>query len=161
VSVSKRTRFEVFKRDGFRCVYCGATATDALLEVDHITAVSAGGDDDIENLATSCWSCNAGKRELPLSDVTTEQPHLLSMLERGRLAVRMACHHLIEGAYSGAIAPDTERLLVGLIAIDPVMAVAAVSHAATRGREECLGWNEQCRVIREFLWASWGVECPG
>lgn len=42
-AISTRTRFEVFKRDGFRCMYCGRTPPTVLLHVDHIIAVSNGG----------------------------------------------------------------------------------------------------------------------
>ena len=33
--LSKKIRFEVFKRDAFTCQYCGQMAPDVLLEVDH------------------------------------------------------------------------------------------------------------------------------
>ena len=71
-AISKRTRFEVFKRDGFKCLYCGAHPPGVLLHVDHIQPVAAGGGNDIDNLATSCDSCNLGKsaillRSVPLS----------------------------------------------------------------------------------------------
>jgi hypothetical protein len=61
VSVSKRLRFEVFRRDGFACRYCGATASDAPLTIDHVVPVALGGTDDPGNLATACKDCNAGK----------------------------------------------------------------------------------------------------
>ena len=67
-ALSKRTRFEVFKRDQFRCQYCGASAPDVLLELDHITPVAEGGDDFLLNLVTACTACNAGKSAVPLSD---------------------------------------------------------------------------------------------
>jgi hypothetical protein len=60
-SISKKTRFEVFKRDGFRCQYCGACPPGVLLHVDHIVAVASGGDNGIDNLVTSCEPCNLGK----------------------------------------------------------------------------------------------------
>lgn len=59
--LSKSTRFEIFKRDGFRCVYCGATPVQKELRVDHIQPVAKGGTDDPSNLATACFDCNAGK----------------------------------------------------------------------------------------------------
>lgn len=67
-SFSKKERFEVFKRDSFTCQYCGAKAPDVILEVDHIKPVSEGGDNDIMNLITSCFTCNRGKRNTELSD---------------------------------------------------------------------------------------------
>jgi len=67
-AIGKRVRFEVFKRDGFKCQYCGAQAPEAVLEADHINPVSKGGGNDIMNLVTACRSCNAGKSNISLSD---------------------------------------------------------------------------------------------
>ena len=71
--LSKKIRFEVFKRDMFTCQYCGAKAPDVLLEVDHIVPVKEGGSDDILNLITSCRNCNRGKSSVKLSDNTVIQ----------------------------------------------------------------------------------------
>ena len=68
-AISTRTRFEVFKRDGFACQYCGATPPGALLHIDHITPVSKGGGNDIDNLITACQGCNLGKSDVPLTAV--------------------------------------------------------------------------------------------
>lgn len=68
--ITKKTRFEVFKRDRFKCQYCGRTAPDVVLEVDHIQPVSKGGSNDILNLITSCKECNRGKGATLLSDDT-------------------------------------------------------------------------------------------
>jgi hypothetical protein len=69
-SLSKRLRFEIFKRDGFRCVYCGTTPTQSVLHVDHVVPVAEGGTDDPSNLATSCADCNGGKSAVPLERKT-------------------------------------------------------------------------------------------
>lgn len=71
--LSKKIRFEVLKRDGFKCQYCGASAPDVLLEVDHIIPVSRGGTNDILNLITSCHACNSGKSNRELSDKSVVQ----------------------------------------------------------------------------------------
>lgn len=60
-ALSKKMRFEIFKRDGFTCQYCGATPPEAVLHVDHIVAVAAGGGNDQDNLITACLDCNLGK----------------------------------------------------------------------------------------------------
>ena len=60
-SLSKRTRFNVFKRDHFTCTYCGQKPPDVMLQVDHIIAVAKGGSDEPDNLTTSCSACNLGK----------------------------------------------------------------------------------------------------
>jgi len=67
-SISKRLRFEVFKRDSFTCQYCGRSAPDVVLHVDHIQPVSKGGETTIMNLVTSCRDCNLGKSNKLLSD---------------------------------------------------------------------------------------------
>lgn len=69
VNPSKRMRFEVFKRDGFTCQYCGATAQDAKLVCDHIDPVANGGLTELDNLITACEPCNQGKSDKLLSDV--------------------------------------------------------------------------------------------
>lgn len=68
-ALSKKVRFEVFKRDCFACQYCGAKPPNVLLEVDHIIAVADGGDNSIENLVTACQPCNSGKGARPLTAV--------------------------------------------------------------------------------------------
>lgn len=67
--ISKKTRFEVFKRDGFTCQYCGNHPPHVILHIDHITAVAAGGGNDLDNLVTSCQPCNLGKSARPLTVV--------------------------------------------------------------------------------------------
>jgi hypothetical protein len=67
--ISKRVRFEVFKRDGFQCQYCGASPPSVLLHVDHINPVALGGCNDQDNLVTSCEPCNLGKGAVSLSSV--------------------------------------------------------------------------------------------
>lgn len=69
-SLSKRLRFEIFKRDGFRCVYCGGTPLQSILHVDHVEPVAEGGTDDAFNLVTACESCNLGKGAIRLADGT-------------------------------------------------------------------------------------------
>jgi hypothetical protein len=55
-------RWQVFERDDFKCVACGASAQDgAILHVDHIIPRSKGGEDIMENYQTLCHLCNIGK----------------------------------------------------------------------------------------------------
>jgi hypothetical protein len=67
-SISKKLRFEIFKRDSFTCQYCGAKAPDVVLEIDHLNPVKHGGKNDLLNLITSCFVCNRGKSARKLSD---------------------------------------------------------------------------------------------
>ena len=64
--ISTHLRYEVFRRDGHRCVDCGASAHDdpfVRLEVDHRIPVSKGGSNSLDNLQTLCWACNNGKAD--------------------------------------------------------------------------------------------------
>jgi hypothetical protein len=73
MSISKKMRFEVFKRDSFTCQYCGAKAPDVVLHADHVEPVKEGGKDSILNLVTACFGCNSGKGALRLSDESALQ----------------------------------------------------------------------------------------
>lgn len=61
MAVSKRVRYEVFRRDNNRCRYCGATAPETPMTIDHAVPTALGGSDDPSNLVTACRDCNAGK----------------------------------------------------------------------------------------------------
>lgn len=84
-ALSKRVRFEVFKRDKFTCQYCGKAAPDVVLVIDHINPVAKGGTNDVLNLITSCDPCNAGKGARTLADdsvVSKQRTQLAAMQER-------------------------------------------------------------------------------
>jgi hypothetical protein len=85
-NISKKTRFEVFKRDGFKCLYCGKSAPDVVLVIDHIEPVSKGGADQILNYATSCVDCNAGKSDRRINDhsILSKQVNQLQQLNEKR-----------------------------------------------------------------------------
>lgn len=86
VGLSKRIRFEVFKRDKFTCQYCGQKAPEIILHVDHIEPVAKGGANEIVNLITSCQGCNAGKSDKQLSDGSAleKQRKQLELLQEKR-----------------------------------------------------------------------------
>lgn len=67
--ISKKLRFEVFKRDSFTCQYCGSTPPSVILHVDHIHPVADGGCNNIDNLITACLPCNLGKSATPLTSI--------------------------------------------------------------------------------------------
>ena len=90
-SMSKKLRFEVFKRDKFTCQYCGKKAPDVILQVDHIDPVALGGSNEILNLITSCQECNAGKKAIPLDKdvVLDKQRQQLEELQERREQIEM------------------------------------------------------------------------
>lgn len=89
--IGKKLRFEVFKRDGFACQYCGKAAPDVILHVDHIEPVAKGGGNDLLNLITSCADCNGGKGATRLDDNATllKQRQQLAELSERREQLRM------------------------------------------------------------------------
>lgn len=68
-ALSKRVRFEVFKRDRFQCQYCGQMPPAVVLHVDHIVPVAEGGGNEEPNLLTACEACNLGKGAVPLERI--------------------------------------------------------------------------------------------
>jgi len=73
-AISKKLRFEIFKRDLFTCQYCGAKPPTVILEVDHVIPVASGGENQEDNLLTSCFDCNRGKG----ARLLTEAPEALA-----------------------------------------------------------------------------------
>jgi 5-methylcytosine-specific restriction endonuclease McrA len=64
--ISLALRYDVLKRDGFRCVICGrspATESGVVLHIDHIQPWIKGGETKAENLQTLCEKCNLGKSD--------------------------------------------------------------------------------------------------
>lgn len=69
-------RMKVWKRDRFRCAYCGAAVDvphDAVPQhlwatVDHVVPRSRGGRNNISNLRTACRDCNSAKGSSPLAE---------------------------------------------------------------------------------------------
>lgn len=64
MTISRRLRFEILRRDGHTCRYCGAIAPDVVLTVDHVVPQALGGSDEPSNLVTACQPCNAGKSSI-------------------------------------------------------------------------------------------------
>jgi hypothetical protein len=91
IALSKKIRFEVFKRDKFTCQYCGATAENVVLHVDHIIPVKDGGENELLNLVTACKDCNLGKGATPLSDdsAIAKQRAMLEDLEAKREQIEL------------------------------------------------------------------------
>ena len=92
-AISKKLRFEVFKRDSFTCQYCGRKAPDVVLEVDHIKPVAEGGKNTLLNLVTSCMECNRGKGKRILTknqELEKERKELENLQERREQLKMMA-----------------------------------------------------------------------
>lgn len=59
MAVTKRTRFEVLRRDDYTCRYCRSKANE--ITIDHVVPIALGGSDDPNNLVAACRDCNYGK----------------------------------------------------------------------------------------------------
>lgn len=99
MAVSKRLRFEVLKRDNHSCRYCGGTAPDVVITIDHVVPVTLGGQDLAENLVAACRDCNAGKSSVP--------PDAAAVADVAEDAVRW--RRAMEIATQGAAAERFER----------------------------------------------------
>ncbi len=59
--IGAKKRFEVLKRDWFKCQYCWKTGKDVTLEVDHVIPKKEWWSDSMDNLICSCRECNMWK----------------------------------------------------------------------------------------------------
>jgi len=55
------SRYNVFRRDDFTCLYCGARPAPSSLTLDHVVPRAHGGATAWDNLVTACGRCNARK----------------------------------------------------------------------------------------------------
>lgn len=86
---SNLTRENVFKRDGYACVYCpeGTIHKKSFLTLDHVIPQSKGGGFTWDNLVTACKTCNGLKADLSLEEFTKQKipnprrPHYLMLMK--------------------------------------------------------------------------------
>lgn len=82
------TRHNIFKRDDYRCAYCGSESN---LTIDHIIPRSKGGGNNWENLITSCLPCNNKKDNLTLEEANMKllyqpyKPNYISFLYKAKI----------------------------------------------------------------------------
>jgi hypothetical protein len=61
--LTKTKKEEILNRDELTCQYCSQQKEKNLLVVDHIISLSKGGNNEDENLITSCVVCNSKKND--------------------------------------------------------------------------------------------------
>lgn len=73
--INAKLRFEILKRDWFRCHYCWKEGKDVSLEIDHIVPKSRWWDDSPDNLITCCRECNMwkGNRSIDVSELRKDK----------------------------------------------------------------------------------------
>lgn len=111
--ISAKTRFEVFKRDGFTCQYCGAHPPSVVLHVDHIHPVAEGGTNDEDNLITACDRCNLGKGARLLSSAPKSLEDKAS--EAREREAQLAGYSAVMQAVRERIEADTWEVLDAVI----------------------------------------------
>ena len=85
------TRFNVFLRDSFTCVYCGAEHPTHELTFDHVVPRSRGGRTSWENVVTACGPCNLRKGSRLPQEIrmfprhVPRQPTSWELQENGRM----------------------------------------------------------------------------
>tara|TARA_B110000046_G_scaffold154358_1_gene164269 strand:+ start:2510 stop:3019 length:510 start_codon:yes stop_codon:yes gene_type:complete len=80
------TRENIFKRDGYVCVYCGNDKRKNLT-IDHVVPQSKGGPNTWDNLVSACKRCNNQKASLTLEEYgkpipKPQRPHYLMLLKK-------------------------------------------------------------------------------
>lgn len=64
--IEQRTSWQVYKRDGYRCRYCGADGVP--LTVDHLVLWEEGGPSIPANLVAACRKCNKTRGNIQYDD---------------------------------------------------------------------------------------------
>jgi hypothetical protein len=67
------SRENIYKRDNYKCVYCGFNNVK-LLTLDHVIPQSKGGKNSWNNLVTACRKCNSEKADLTLEEYGKKIP---------------------------------------------------------------------------------------
>lgn len=85
MAISKRTRFEIMRRDDYTCRYC--RSKENALTIDHVVPVALGGTDHPDNLVAACAACNSGKgstgpAEAIVADVKDDDARWADALKR-------------------------------------------------------------------------------
>lgn len=65
MKAGKPSRALIYKRDDYRCQYCGSSKN---LSIDHVIPKSKGGEDTWENMVVACFPCNSKKGDKTLEE---------------------------------------------------------------------------------------------
>lgn len=95
-NMSPKLRFEILRRDGFTCQYCGKTGTDKELEIDHVVPFSKGGTNDEGNLITACFDCNRGKRDTEIIPNDEPMPAMATPIDPDEMMIKLCENKTID-----------------------------------------------------------------
>lgn len=87
--ISREDAMKVFKRDHFRCQYCGLDGLHAfenwlVLTIDHVHPHAHGGSRKMSNLVTACRPCNLLKGKHVFKSTEEAREFVLSKREEWR-----------------------------------------------------------------------------
>jgi 5-methylcytosine-specific restriction endonuclease McrA len=89
------SREDIYRRDGYRCCYCGFDGTTfegwVFLQLDHFKPTARGGKDDPENLITCCVVCNNMKWNTEFATIEDARSYIHA--ERTKLRIRFEMLH--------------------------------------------------------------------
>lgn len=162
-AISKRVRFEIFKRDAFTCQYCGRKPPEVVLEIDHIDPRCNGGTNEKINLVSACFDCNRGKAGKTLMDFPArpdaDLEYLKSQQEIGE-AKRFLCakkeldelreelvvviqDHWHRTLQTGTSVPADKVIVEWLLRYNPDEIIYAIDNMLPRMRHQYWRFNEQ------------------
>lgn len=147
-NIKPKTRFAVLRRDGFRCAYCGQYPPKVKLEVDHITPVAHGGENDMFNLITACNVCNIGKLDLQFSEA--ERFELFERVASNAIAAkRLVVTEADEKRADEIVSIMRAKFVVKNRSIAKHIILLCVKAYSNWERER--EWAEQCDSYRHWL----------
>lgn len=167
-AITPKTRFDVFKRDGFRCQYCGAHPPGALLHVDHIVPVATGGGDEQDNLVTACERCNLGKgprllstAPAPLADRAAETAEreaqirgYAEIMRDRRERVEADCWAVVGTLYPAADVIESARFRSIKMFVEKLGAPAVIEAAEIAAER---GPHSDDRLFKYFCGVCWSL----
>ncbi len=87
--ISREEAMKVFKRDQFKCRYCGLDGLNVfdhwlVLTIDHVHPRAHGGSRKMDNLATACRPCNLIKGKRVFSSLEEAKQYVLQRRQEWR-----------------------------------------------------------------------------
>jgi len=87
--LSRQEAMKVFKRDHFKCQYCGLDGLHRfenwlILTIDHVHPHARGGPRSMDNLVTACQPCNLIKGKRPFASFEDAKKYVLAKREEWR-----------------------------------------------------------------------------
>jgi len=89
--LSREDATKVFKRDHFKCQYCGLDGLHhfenwLIMTIDHVHPHARGGSRSMGNLVTACQPCNLLKGKRPFASFEDAKRYVLAKREEWRQA---------------------------------------------------------------------------